>query len=242
MPILDFWLFFAHNRPMINKIPQIKEELERRIKACSKTTFRGFLVFAQEYVNFVDKFPLLADLMDKIEIGSRQSSLSKANTKYKFTFPFMFGAFKHKIKELLNTKSFSIWSKIKHEKKLRAMLTFMHGEIIGKLSEQEILSPKEDKEKLPTEAVKILGLTVESKWEDIEIMFTNEFDIRIRYKGKEFQTNNEAMGFIDKRIGNTPKVSWRFLQILSMTQGLIKLEGLEEKKREKLKKRKQNIS
>lgn len=226
---------------MSNKIPQIKEELERRFQACSKTTFRGFLVFTQEYTDFIEKITLLTQLIDQIEIKASQINFTK-ESRYKITFPIVYYIFRKQVKELSELQSIPLLSRIKHEKKLRPMLPFIHTHILGKLSEQELINFKEDKTVLPNEALKPLNLTEKSKWQDIEIIFTNELDIRIKYENKEVKTDHEKMGFIDKRKGNTSKASWKFLQLLSIKDGTIQLDGLENNKREKLKKRKQELS
>lgn len=119
----------------------------------------------------------------------------------------------------------------------------VHHRLMNFLAEYE-LTPDKSQIKEPTEAVIQLGLTPDSIWQNIEIVFTSEFLVRIRYKNKELQTDHEKMRFSDKRKPEEmhAKDSWDLLLFLAMNNGIFPLARLTGKDRLKRQKQKQELA
>jgi hypothetical protein len=124
---------------MNNKIPQIKEELERRYKMCSGTTFWGFLEFAQYYLDLVKKIPLLQEILDKAANGLKQCEYNSKN-KFEIMLPVYYKGFSQKIERILEDTEHPItkWPSRHYENGFRQSIKFIHDQLIGKLSESEI--------------------------------------------------------------------------------------------------------
>lgn len=117
-----------------------------------------------------------------------------------------------------------------------------HHRLMNFLAEYELAPDKQTKE--PTEAVKQLGLTSDSIWQNIEIIFTGEFSVKIKYKNKELLTDHEKMGFSDKRKPDEThaKGSWELLRLLSINNGTFPLTRLTGTDKAKRKKQKQELA
>jgi hypothetical protein len=211
---------------MNNKIPQIKEELERRYKMCSGTTFKGFVIFVHNYLDFINKVPFLNTLLNDDE-----NKLS------------IYKHFGQKIDDLSDTDIAVKWPSCHYQENFRAKLIIIHDALIGKLSEYELGLTHIIKKEISDE-VRQLGLNEQSKWEDLTIVFTNEFSVLIRYKDRQCQTDHQKMGFADERIQDKTRAikSWYLLLTLATNAGGIPLDNLNDEKKEVLKKQKQELA
>jgi hypothetical protein len=240
----------------------IKQELQRRYDMCSptNTSFRGLLVYAKHYFSFIDEAPFLKDIVKNEEKNFEPNiQADKYIEPYDFMFwpayrdiPAMLDKAleenfetrtpRQKLLKKIGVKDESVKNK---EHFFRSSLRLFHDQLLRRIVSQELDVPaviQPTEAVVNTEVAMNLDITKESKWEELEIIFVNEFDVRIKYNGKNFITNHEKMGFSDKRKGLAPKASWKLLQLLSIQNGTIQLDGLEKSKREKLKKRKQELS
>ena len=52
---------------MKDKIPVIREELERRLEKCKKIGFDGFLIFAYDYIDYVEHLLFIKKIIEKEE-------------------------------------------------------------------------------------------------------------------------------------------------------------------------------
>lgn len=118
----------------------------------------------------------------------------------------------------------------------------LHNRLMNLLAEYEVMPQNIIKE--PTEAVKQLGLTPDSIWQNIEIVFTGEFLVKINYKNKELLTDHEKMGFSDKRKPEETKAksSWELLRLLAINNGTFPLARLGKEEKAKRKKQKQELA
>lgn len=129
------------------------------------------------------------------------------------------------------------------EIKARQKIKKFHSRLMSLLGEYEVL-PKEARIIEPNATMRQLGISPESKWEDIELAFRTEFEVRIKYKDNEVVVNHEDMGFSDKRQPDETKAkgSWEFLRLLAMDNGVFPLSKLTGKDRENRKKQKQLLA
>lgn len=118
----------------------------------------------------------------------------------------------------------------------------LHNRLMNLLAEYEVMPESQTKE--PTEAVKQLGLTPDNIWQNIEIIFTGEFSVKIKYKNKELLTDHEKMGFSDKRKPDEThaKGSWELLRLLAINNGVFPLARLTGTDKAKRKKQKQELA
>jgi hypothetical protein len=97
-----------------------------------------------------------------------------------------------------------------------------------------------------SKAVKILGLTGKSKWENITIKFKNEYDVGITAGNITYPSDCEEMGFADRRKKSEQdigaKKSWSTLIFFSRNRGVFPLGSLDNSQKVVLKKQKQELS
>jgi len=126
--------------------------------------------------------------------------------------------------------------------RIKQDLQDVHHRLMNFLAEYELAPDKQIKE--PSEAVKQLGLTSDSIWQNVEIVFTGEFLVKIKYKNKEFLTDHEKMGFSDKRKPDEThaKGSWELLRLLAINNGTFPLARLGKDEKAKRKKQKQELA
>jgi hypothetical protein len=85
-----------------------------------------------------------------------------------------------------------------------------------------------------------IDLPADTKWEDIKIIFTNNYDIKIKIGDKIIESDYADMGFADTRANNIEVTraiqSWKMLRLLAVNDGSLLLN---ESKKENDKKNKQ---
>jgi hypothetical protein len=64
-----------------------------------------------------------------------------------------------------------------------------------------------------------LNVIPTTKWQNITLKFSNEYDVEIFHGSKSYKSNHEELGFQDKRGEAKPKLSWNFLKVLSINKG-----------------------
>jgi hypothetical protein len=114
--------------------------------------------------------------------------------------------------------------------------------IVGLINSNQKLLNKINDEYLKTPTKKALI----DKWENIQIKFLDEFNIKLTIKGKEEKSDYEKLGFADLR-KNSPERSsyvnsWKLLQLFSTQEGKINMYSRDQKDKDYLKKTKQGLS
>ncbi|MBP6859093.1 MAG: hypothetical protein KBC69_00505 [Candidatus Magasanikbacteria bacterium] len=228
---------------MTNKTTQFKHELERRFLKCSSNTLTGFLVYVQNYIEFIQKSYFLKRVINEIALSESQMNLMYKEG-YRPSFAMIYIMFVNKVLEFSEENPPSIWTKRSHEQKLKGMFRFIHDQIIAKLSEYEILNPKDRTAKEPDKDLEILGLNKDTAWEDIQINFINEFEVRINHRENNYITTHEKLGFADKRQKDKTVADggWELLQVLSIQNGVFELGNISNQELERRKKQKQRLS
>jgi hypothetical protein len=226
----------------------IKQELQRLYDICSPTSFRALLMYSKNYFNFVKNTPLLKSIIEN-EQKNYQEKIKDREYRNNFDFmcwpiyrdhpqiidkelqqiefPLPLTAFK-KILNILDLNSGKLSYK---ERFFRNTLKIFHDQILRRVISEELGISKTPQ---PTEAMTRLGLTQYDKWEDIEIVLMDEFNVRVRYKeDREYITDVQKMGFADERIKDKmhAKDSWKFLHTLAANNGNIVLGRITEKQK-----------
>lgn len=240
---------------------KIREELERRYKEALSANKLLFLTYAQGYFGFIDKTPSLKAIL----LDDKKHRIEKIKNKTGNDLDFMFWPLYQympgMIEKLNKEEGFGAipihektsqkllkWLGLEKSEsdrlipRYKAALKLFHIQLLDRISEQEF---GHTNIVVPSEVIKALGLTPESRWEDLTIIFTHEFEVGIRYKAKpELKTTHERMGFADERKkGSTKAVeSWQLLQTLAALNGKISFSSLKQKEREQRKKSKQELN
>jgi hypothetical protein len=120
----------------------------------------------------------------------------------------------------------------KNINEFKSMCIYIHTYILGKLNSDNV----------PIEKIKLP--TIKS-WKDIEIIFQDEWNIKIILRNKEYISDYKELGFADNRsdhkVAKSIK-SWSLLQLIASQEGRIDLGAYNEAHKSKIKKQKQEIS
>ena len=205
---------------MLAKISTIKQELDRRFSLTTRqvkwlgTKYIGVsFPHVYDYLDFINKSPLLQEFVCS-EAKHYQDFLAKLPDKGHEEKQIQLSTFRHfnlsqgynflqeqvflPIKQLsqeTDRKKLDPWPLALTKTPFKRDLQDLHNRLMNLLAEYEVTPESQIKE--PTEAVKQLGLSPDSKWEDLEIAFRSQYEIRIKYKTKEYIANHEEMGFAD---------------------------------------------
>ncbi len=128
--------------------------------------------------------------------------------------------------------------KIELAKKQKPQVVIPKIDIGIELKKSKDLAEENNKnKKVNSKISKRLGITKDTKWEDITFKFINEYDIEISYDNAKVKTDYKELGFADMRkekAGITKAVeAYEFLQIISANNGHYPLSGTEGKERKK---------
>lgn len=98
--------------------------------------------------------------------------------------------------------------------------------------------------KSPSEIANELNITKSTKWEDVEIRFKNNYDVKITANNKSYDSDYEKMGFADKRKNKDTKTkeSWNLLLLFSVNNNIFPFSDLNIIKKVKQKKQKQELN
>lgn len=246
---------------MEKNFSKIREELGRRYEEALSANKLLFLTYTQRYFDFIEKIPSLKAIV----LDDRKHRGEKIEDKTDKGLDFMFWPLYRYMPEIIDrlnkkegfgappicrTKFQKILKWLGLEKtesdrlvpQCKVYLRIFHTQLLDKIVDLEF---DHSDIVVPSEVVKTLGLTPESKWEDLTIIFTHEFEVRIRNKDKiEFKTTHKRMGFADERRKNSTEAvaSWRLLQLLAVQDGKVVLSSLKPKDRERRNKQKQDLS
>lgn len=126
----------------------------------------------------------------------------------------------------------------------KQMLNGVHYRLMNLIAEYEARPDSQKQPKPMNEAILQLNLTPQSKWQDIELTFRNEFEVKIKYQEREIIATHEHMGFADKRKPDQTqaKSSWELLRLLAMNNGAFPLTKLDKEEKAKRKKQKQELT
>lgn len=119
-------------------------------------------------------------------------------------------------------------------------ITNLNKEII----ENKFIKTDNEEIKPPSEIITELGITENTQWEDIEIRFKNNYDVKITTNNKSFDSDYEKMGFADKRKNKDTKAkeSWNLLLLFSVNNNIFPFSDLNIIKKVKQKKQKQELN
>ena len=186
---------------MKDKIPVIREELERRLEKCKKIGFDGFLIFAYDYIDYVEHLLFIKKIIEKEEedffIKHSKGDFSKEDfsedsLNYRKIFSVVYSNFRDEVTD--KRKELTKKNLLNFKKRL----FFIHYQILLRLSELEIIDDnKKEEEPIHThKSVKDLGITPDSKWEDIQISLKEVFKALVKYKELEVEVDIDDMGFL----------------------------------------------
>ena len=113
--------------------------------------------------------------------------------------------------------------------------------------QEEIKVPVQSEKKLLNSEVReALKLQEDVRWEDIELIFENEFIVELRANARKYESNYEEMGFADNRKNSEDeakyKSGWSQLIIFSVCNNIFDYKNLTIQEKSKFKKKKQQLS
>lgn len=238
-PLIQDLIFEENKRWYHFMVDLDKQKLSDEMVGLQMSNFDHFHLWTQyEYlIGFVyDPIENLNHEEDKTKLDTWGLAFSKTPYQIlKLRIPF-----KKKIEVIKNRIERGSY---RFQFSIKSAVSEFHHRLMNLLAEYEV-SPNIITTKEPNEAVKQLGLTPDSKWEEIEIAFRSAYEVRIKYKGKEYIANHEEMGFADKRKPDEtkPKLSWELLNLLALGNGVFPLTRLSSTDKAKRKKQKQSLT
>lgn len=162
---------------MNSSIEPIKDELERRYKACAPTSYWGFLVYARSYLTFIEQTPTLKNILeyeknnfqDKIKKRSSGSFGQKMHEDFEVLFwPYgrdlpkiideametyreLDGVYgKTRLQKFLKYIGIITPQSPKYERRLRSFIDLFHDQLMRRVAECAIKETLEQK-LLPTQ-------------------------------------------------------------------------------------------
>lgn len=118
---------------MDDKITTIRQELERRLEMCDKTTFKGFVIYAKSYLDFISEVPLLTKICNIYDEKKYKINKNDIKTKFLLTYEI----FCRDINKHNQDQSQFKWSK-QTKYSYQSGLRYIHDQIMTRLAEVDI--------------------------------------------------------------------------------------------------------